>query len=135
MSRLVFEFIYIIGSQMNYYHNLILLFNVGSSLDHSVWRFLELPNRKPTRLANYDYSNVYRVEEKDIINILSSLKNEIKHTWYIHAFSNDKLFVVLRGKVFELSPCKDSSWDEMIKYGFEVAKVEKYFLENMSLHV
>lgn len=23
----------------------------------SVWGYMELPNRKPTRLANYDYSN------------------------------------------------------------------------------
>lgn len=56
-------------------------------------------------------------------------------TWYIHAFSENALFVVLREKYFLISPERDKSWDEMIEYGTAEAEVEKHFLENIPLHI
>ncbi len=36
-------------------------------------------------------------------------------TWYIHAFNEEKLYVVLSGKWFEIALHKDESWNEMIE--------------------
>lgn len=45
------------------------------------------------------------------------------------AFNEDNLYVVLQGKSFNISREKNSSWNEMIEYGINTAKVEKYILE------
>lgn len=60
---------------------------------------------------------------------------EVKETWYIHVFDDKQLFVVLRGRYFMLSLNRDYSWNEMIEYGVNEAKVERRFLENVPLHV
>lgn len=59
----------------------------------------------------------------------------MKTTWYIHAFDEDKLYVVLSEKWFEISLYKDESWSEMIEYGVNCAKVERRFLESIPLRI
>lgn len=81
------------------------------------------------------HTNEYHVPDEKIEFILDFLSNEVKLTWYIHAFSDNQLYVALKGKVFKLSPQKDSTWNEMIEYGVENADVERRFLENIPLHV
>ncbi len=81
------------------------------------------------------HTNEYHVPDDKIEKLLTSLKTEVKLTWYVHAFSADKLFVVLKDKVFCISPFKDNTWNEMIKYGVEYAPVELRFLENIPLHI
>ena len=79
--------------------------------------------------------NEYHVEEHQICEILDMLKEEIKETWYIHAFDDKVLHVVLTGKRFELSLQKGEGWSEMIEHGVNIAKVERSFLENIPLCV
>lgn len=81
------------------------------------------------------HTNEYYVPNERIEQITSYLASELKLTWYIHAFSNDKLVVVLKDKVFAVSLVKDETWNEMIEYGVKYAKVESYFLENIPLYV
>ncbi len=66
---------------------------------------------------------------------MRKLSKNVKPTWYIHAFDENKLIVVLAGRVFEASPVRDGSWDEMMEYGVKHAKVERKFLENIPLRV
>lgn len=79
--------------------------------------------------------NEYHINEQRIGAILDMLKGEVKETWYIHAFNDKILHVVLAGKRFEVSLHKDETWNEMIEYGVEFAKVERHFLEKIPLHV
>lgn len=79
--------------------------------------------------------NEYQVPDDKIRELLDILKDNIKATWYIHAFNDKTLFVVLRGKWFELSRKKDESWNEMIEYGTKIAQVESYYLESIPLHI
>ena len=81
------------------------------------------------------HTNEYYVPDSDLINLLTLLEQHVKTTWYIHAFNEEKLYVVLQGKSFNISKEKDDSWNEMIEYGVNVAKVERYFLENVPLHI
>jgi hypothetical protein len=81
------------------------------------------------------HTNEYHVPDNTIEEILLFLAPEVKLTWYIHAFSEDKLYVVLKDKIFDISPSKDETWDEMIKYGIEYARVEACFLEKIPLYV
>lgn len=80
------------------------------------------------------HTNEYHVPREKIELILDFLSDKVKLTWYIHAFSDDRLYV-LKGKVFKPSPQKDSTWNEMIEYGVEKADVERRFLEKVPLHV
>lgn len=79
--------------------------------------------------------NEYYVPEGKLKDILDVLKNSIKETWYIHAFNDKTLFVVLRGKWFEIAQKRDESWNEMMEYGVRFAKVECDYLENIPLHI
>lgn len=81
------------------------------------------------------HTNEYHVPDEQIGLLLDFLSDKVKLTWYIHAFSDNQLYVVLKGKVFKLSPKKDSTWNEMIEYGVEKADVERRFLEKIPLHV
>lgn len=81
------------------------------------------------------HTNEYHVPDEKIESILDFLSDEVKLTWYIHAFSDNQLYVVLKGKVFKLSLQKDSTWNEMIEYGVKKADVERRFLEKVPLHV
>lgn len=79
--------------------------------------------------------NEYHVPENKIEQVADILKSHVKETWYIHAFNDKNLFVVLKGKWFEISLAKDESWNEMITYGVEHAKVEREYLETIPLHI
>lgn len=79
--------------------------------------------------------NEYHVPDEKIEELLNVLKDKVKLSWYIHAFSDSKLFVVFRDKYFAISLRRDNTWDEMIKYGVETANVERHFLEDVPLHV
>lgn len=77
----------------------------------------------------------YHVPDEKIEELLYVLKDEVKLTWYIHAFSDNQLFVILQGKYFDISLKRDDTWVEMIEYGVKTANVKSYFLENVPLHV
>ena len=79
--------------------------------------------------------NEYQVSDNQIENIVEILKQHIKATWYSHAFSDKSLFVILSKKWFEISLKRDETWDEMIKYGINNAKVERCYLESIPLHI
>lgn len=81
------------------------------------------------------HTNEYHVPAEKIVDLLDNLKEEVKLTWYIHAFSDSQLYVVLSGKFFAISLLRDDTWNEMIEYGVNVANVERYFLDNVPLHV
>ncbi len=81
------------------------------------------------------HTNEYHIEENELLNILDKLKDNLLDTWYIHAFNEEKLYVVLQGKYFCLSPKRDKTWKEMIDYGVRVGKVDKKFLKNIPLHI
>ena len=79
--------------------------------------------------------NEYHIDDGKIHDILDVLADNIKQTWYIHAFSEKVLCVVLCGKWFELSLYRDETWEEMIHYGSTVAKVERQYIENIPLYI
>ena len=81
------------------------------------------------------HTNEYHVGEDKIYGLMDILKDALKETWYIHAFDEEKLYVVLRGKWFQIALYKDDSWNEMIEYGVKEAKVERRFLESIPLHI
>lgn len=68
-------------------------------------------------------------------NIVELLVNEVKETWYIHAFNEKVLYVIMKGKCFNISKQQDESWNEMIEYGRTVAKVEDYYLTSISCKI
>lgn len=70
-----------------------------------------------------------------INELLDYLKEEVKPSWYIHAFSDRQLYVVLSGRSFAIPLQQDNTWNEMIEYGVKTANVERHFLENISLDV
>jgi len=78
--------------------------------------------------------NEYHVPNHKIVDLLPILEQQVKPTWYIHAFNDEKLIVIFRGKSFCISPRKDETWDEMMAYG-ESVNVERRFLENIPLAV
>ena len=79
--------------------------------------------------------NEYHIAEDDMKSMADMLKNYIKETWYCHAFSDEKLLVVLKGKWFAISLVRDETWDEMIEYGVNKANVERGYLETIPLHI
>lgn len=79
--------------------------------------------------------NEYHLKENDLHDLLPNLEKLIKNTWYIHAFNEENLFVILRGKSFKISKRKDNSWNEMIEYGEKYAQVERSYLESIPLHI
>lgn len=79
--------------------------------------------------------NEYQVAEDKIKDVADRLKQHIKETWYCHAFSDERLLVVLKGKWFEISLIRDETWDEMIEYGAVHANVERSYLETIPLHI
>ncbi|MBF4692018.1 hypothetical protein [Fusibacter ferrireducens] len=77
----------------------------------------------------------YRVPNEKMSELLSILKEHIKLTWYIHAFDENELIIIFKGKYFEISTEKDDSWNAMIEYGVNIAQVEGHFLENIPLKI
>ncbi len=80
------------------------------------------------------HTNEYHVPDEDIAGLLPVLERQVKKTWYVHAFNDKNLVVILRNKSFTVSLYKDVTWDPMIAYG-ESVNVEKRYLENIPLHV
>ena len=81
------------------------------------------------------HTNEYHVPEDQIAAVLNLLKVYIKPTWYIHAFNDKTLYVVLIDQYFDISLQKDETWHEMIDYGVKVAKVAPQYLENIPLRI
>lgn len=79
--------------------------------------------------------NEYHVPDEKIEELLNILKEELRLTWYSHAFSDTQLYVVFQGKFFSISMLKDDTWIEMIEYGVSTANVERNYLENVPLHI
>ena len=80
------------------------------------------------------HTNEYHVENDALTKLLPLLERQVKKTWYIHAFNEKELIVVLPGKSFRISPRRDKTWDDMIAYG-EAADVERHYLEGIELNV
>jgi len=97
--------------------------------------FLQRIENVPDDTESVWHTNEYHIPDEKIEETLQLLTSEVKLTWYIHAFSDKKLYVVLRDKLFEVSLHKDRTWNEMIKYGVEYAQVDAHFLENVPLYV
>lgn len=79
--------------------------------------------------------NEYHMDISQIKKVLDLLKRVIKPTWYCHAFNDEKMYVVLQDKWFEVSLERDDTWDSMIEYGVIKAKVERFYLENIPLQI
>jgi hypothetical protein len=79
--------------------------------------------------------NEYHVQDEKMKELLDYLKEEVKPTWYIHAFNDSQLYVILSGKFFVISLQRDNTWNEMIEYGVRIANVERHFLESVPLNV
>jgi len=93
-------------------------------------RIDELPKETPPIW----HVNEYHVPADKITDLSHILEQQVKPAWYIHAFNDEKLIVILQGKSFCISLRKDKTWDEMIAYG-ESVNVEKRFLEDIPLAV
>lgn len=72
---------------------------------------------------------------KSLQAVAEVLKDAVKETWYIHAFDENTLIVILKGRYFNLPHKRDKSWKDMIKYGVKKAKVRKSYLKNIPLHI
>jgi len=79
--------------------------------------------------------NEYHVPDSELVGFLPLLEKHVKPAWYVHAFNEEKLYVVLQGRSFCISREKDDSWNEMIEYGVKSAGVERHYLENISLSI
>lgn len=79
--------------------------------------------------------NEYHIPEQNIWEVLDMFKDQVRKTWYIHAFNDKTLLVVLWERWFEIALERDESWDDMIAYGVKVAEVERRYLESVSLHI
>ena len=80
------------------------------------------------------HTNEYHVPDSELSKFLPTLEKQVLPTWYIHAFNDDALIVVLKEKSFKISRVKDDSWNDMIAYSKSV-DVERRYLENIPLHV
>jgi len=78
--------------------------------------------------------NEYHIPNEKINDFLPILEQQVKPAWYIHAFNNESLIVIMRGKSFRISPRRDETWDEMITYGDSV-QVERRYSESIPLSV
>jgi hypothetical protein len=80
------------------------------------------------------HTNEYHVPDEKINDLIPLLEQQVKLTWYIHAFNDEKLIVIFRGKSFHISPHKDDTWNPMIEYG-DTVKVERRYSESIPLGV
>lgn len=79
--------------------------------------------------------NEYHISDEQVYLLFDLLKENIKETWYIHAFNAKSLYVILKGKWFEISLYKNETWAEMIEYGIKYAQVERFYLESIQLTI
>ncbi|MCL2189712.1 MAG: hypothetical protein FWC16_12115 [Defluviitaleaceae bacterium] len=80
------------------------------------------------------HTNEYHVPDENINDLISILEQQVKLTWYVHAFNDEKLIVIFRGKSFHISPHRDDTWNAMIEYG-DTVKVERRYSESIPLSV
>ncbi|MCL2204001.1 MAG: hypothetical protein FWB88_08680 [Defluviitaleaceae bacterium] len=80
------------------------------------------------------HTNEYHVPDEKINDLVFILEQQVKLTWYIHAFNEEKLIVIFRGKSFHISPHRDDTWNAMIEYG-DMVKVERRYSESIPLRV
>jgi hypothetical protein len=80
------------------------------------------------------HTNEYHVPDEKINDLISVLEQQVKLTWYVHAFNDEKLVVIFRGKSFHISLHRDDTWNDMIEYG-DTVKVERRFSESIPLSV
>lgn len=96
-------------------------------------------SQRKQHVQNDEYTiwhvNEYHINEEQVYALFELLKENIKETWYIHAFSTKSLYVIMRGKWFEISLYKNETWEEMIEYGMKYARVERYYLESIQLNI
>ena len=79
--------------------------------------------------------NEYHVPNDKMAELGLILSEHIKLTWYIHAFNENELIIIFKGKSFKISTEEDDTWNSMIEYGVKIAQVERHFLENIPLKV
>ncbi len=116
---------------------------IEESLEHDKTLELVKPYFSSQRIENVQelgypstwHINEYHVQDDKINELLDYLKEEVKPGWYIHAFSDHQLFVVLSGRIFSLPLQRDNTWNEMIEYGVEKANVGRHFIENVTLDI
>ena len=99
-----------------------------------IYLFSQRTERVPTDENPEWHIGEYHVPCSEMANIMPILADSIKPNYYIHAFSEEELIVVLSGKVFHISKEKDNTWNAMIEYGVSVG-VEKHYLESVPLSV
>ena len=80
------------------------------------------------------HTNEYHLPAEALSGFLPTLEQNVLPSWYVHAFNDDCLLVILSGKTFTVSQTRDHTWDDMIAYG-ESVQVERRFLENIPLRV
>lgn len=71
----------------------------------------------------------YRMPRKEVLEIADKLsKGLVNGEWYVHFFSEQKndLYVILSKRIFLLPKQRDSSWDEMIRYGESVGIASRW---------
>ena len=71
------------------------------------------------------------IPENVFLNMIEILKYDIKETWYILAFDEYFLYVIMTGKYFRISKQKDESWNKMLEYGRIMAKIEDCYLTSI----
>lgn len=79
--------------------------------------------------------NEYEIPDEQVAAIAEQLRKSILPTWYIHAFNDKRLIVVLMDRCFEMSLHRDHTWNDMIAYGVQVAHVERHYLESIPLRI
>ncbi len=102
---------------------------VESLLDRSILDILEPFKIKSRRVDMPNESvkvwniNRYCLDEQTLGEVIPRIEKSFgPGGWYIHFFSDldNKLYVIFKGKHFLVSKKKDSSWDEMIRFGESV---------------
>lgn len=92
-------------------------------------RRAEMPNEQ-VKVWNI---NRYCLGEQALAEVVPRLEKSIgSGGWYIHFYSDlgNKLYVVFKGKHFLVSKAKDSTWDEMIRFG-ETIGIERRWTETI----
>jgi hypothetical protein len=112
---------------------------VESLQNKSVLEFLE-PFRIKSRTAEMPQEQVkvwtinrYCLDEQTLAEALPRLEKSIgAGGWYIHFYSDlgNELYVIFKDKHFLVSKRKDSTWDEMIRFGESIG-VERRWTETI----
>ncbi len=92
-------------------------------------RRADLPNEQ-VKVWNI---NRYCLDEQTLSEVIPRLEKAVgPGGWYVHFYSDldNKLYVIFRGKHFIVSKKKDSTWDEMIRFGESIG-VERRWTETI----